>query len=116
MWTNESNEAVEVVVRHVAARWSVPIVLALATTPHRFNSLQRAVPGISHRLLADSLRRLERDGFVARGVSATRPPTVGYHLTTLGSRFVLLVKFVVAWAQAHEEEVLLAQARYDTAR
>jgi DNA-binding HxlR family transcriptional regulator len=114
--TNESSDAVEVVMRHVAARWSVPVVLALAATPHRFNSLQRAVPGISHRLLAESLRRLERDGLVARGVSATRPPTVEYHLTALGSEFVLLVKFVVGWAQAHDEEILLAQANYDAAR
>jgi DNA-binding HxlR family transcriptional regulator len=50
----------------------------------RFNALQRAIPGLSHKMLTTTLRGLERDGLVTRTAFATIPPRVDYELTEQG--------------------------------
>jgi DNA-binding HxlR family transcriptional regulator len=107
------DEAVRVAIRHIAARWSVPIAVKLAQRPYRFNSLHRAIAGISHRLLTVSLQRLERDGLVARTVTASQPPAVEYRLTAVGSRFLSVLDVVANWARADNEAIQAAQRRYD---
>lgn len=110
------DEAVKVAIRHFAARWSVPVALTLAQRPHRFNSLQRAISGISHRLLTVSLQRLERDGLVARTVTASHPPAVEYRLTPIGYRFLNLLNSLIHWARANDDAILAAQRRFDEGR
>ena len=48
----------------VADKWTVLILLLLAQKPTRFNELRRAIDGISQKMLAQTLRTLERDGLV----------------------------------------------------
>ncbi len=70
----------------VTSRWSSLVLLALAEGPHRFGELRRRVEGVSERMLAQSLRGLERDGLLTRDVAGTIPPRVDYALTPLGAR------------------------------
>jgi DNA-binding HxlR family transcriptional regulator len=91
-------------------------VVALAQRPYRFNSLHRAIAGISHRLLTVSLQRLERDGLVARTVTMSQPPAVEYRLTAVGSRFLCLLDVIAHWARANHDVIQAAQRRYDKDR
>ena len=60
------------------------IVIALSGGPLRFGELRQAVDGISGKVLADTLRDLERDGIVERTAYDEMPPRVEYGLTALG--------------------------------
>ena len=72
------------VLDRVADKWTVLILGLLARKPTRFNELRRAIDGISQKMLAQTLRTLERDGLVNRKVIATVPVTVEYSITALG--------------------------------
>lgn len=69
---------------HVTGRWGSLTMGALVDGPLRFNELRRRVDGVSEKMLSQTLRTLEADGFVAREVAPTTPPQVTYSLTDLG--------------------------------
>jgi len=73
-----------VVLDHVTSKWAVLVLVALRPGPLRFSALRRRIGGVSEKMLAQTLRTLEGDGFVARAVAPTTPPQVSYRLTTLG--------------------------------
>jgi DNA-binding HxlR family transcriptional regulator len=64
----------------------------------RFNEIRRGVDGISQRMLAVTLRGLERDGLIARRVYPTVPPRVEYSLTVMGRTLLRTVCELVEWA------------------
>ncbi|MCH7232710.1 helix-turn-helix transcriptional regulator [Glycomyces sp. L485] len=98
---------------HVAGRWGTLIFLVLREDPKRFSELRRAVDGINEKALSQSLRALERDGFVARHASDGYPSRVEYSLTELGASTAELLHRLVAHVEERMPEVLLAQSAYD---
>ena len=64
------------VLDRVGDKWSVFVIVELAVGPRRFRELQRAIEGISQRMLTLTVRRLERDGLVLRTVYPTVPAHV----------------------------------------
>jgi DNA-binding HxlR family transcriptional regulator len=72
------------VLDHVTSKWAVLVLAALTTGPLRFSALRRRIDGVSEKMLSQTLRTLEADGFVAREVAPTTPPQVTYSLTDLG--------------------------------
>lgn len=68
----------------IANKWTALIVIALREGPLRFGEVRQAVGGISGKVLADTLRELERDGLVTRTAYDEMPPRVEYELTPLG--------------------------------
>ncbi|GAB2670575.1 hypothetical protein GCM10027088_56710 [Nocardia goodfellowii] len=60
------------------------IVDALADGTLRYTDLQRRIDGVSRKMLTQTLRQLENDGFVSRTAHPTVPPRVEYTLTDLG--------------------------------
>jgi DNA-binding HxlR family transcriptional regulator len=101
------------VLDRIGDRWSVLVMLMLEDgDPVRFSVLKRRIGDISQRMLAQTLRRLEQDGFLVRTVHATVPPQVDYALTELGRSFRQPLSGLVAWADAHQEAVLAARAAY----
>ncbi|MEN3973021.1 helix-turn-helix domain-containing protein [Sphingomicrobium sp. XHP0235] len=101
------------VLNRVGDKWSMLIVMVLATGDRRFSELKREIDGISQRMLTRSLRGLERDGLVSRTVTPTIPPRVDYALTELGQSLTVPVKALGDWAIAHIDCIRAAQARYD---
>lgn len=73
-----------VVLDHVTSKWAVLVIAALDGSPLRFSALRRRIDGVSEKMLAQTLRTLEGDGFVHRAVTPTSPPQVTYSLTGLG--------------------------------
>lgn len=97
----------------LADKWTTLILYGLLQGPMRFNELRRSIDGISQKMLAQTLRSLERNGLVTRAVKDTAPVTVEYGLTALGRTLDVVVQATFAWIGAHEEELLRAQADYD---
>lgn len=79
----------------------------------RFTRLRDQLPGISQKMLTQTLRQLERDGVVARRVYAEVPPRVDYELTPLGIELAEALCGVWEWAIRHEQRVAAARAAYD---
>ncbi|MEI9927673.1 MAG: helix-turn-helix domain-containing protein [Sphingomonas sp.] len=95
----------------IGDRWSMLLLAALAGGPKRFSALARGVPDISKRMLTQTLRTLETDGFVHRDVRPTVPPSVTYSLTPLGRSFAAPLLGLVEWAEANFGAVCAARAR-----
>lgn len=102
------------VLERVGDKWSILVVAALAREPHRFRELQRAVEGISQRMLTLTLQRLERDGFITRTVLDTRPPRVEYALTGLGQSLTVPLRALANWAEEHRATVSESRAAWDS--
>lgn len=100
---------------HIAAKWTVLILLELHLGPQRFNGLLRALPDISRRMLTQGLRDLERDGLIDRTVFDTRPPAVEYRLTPLGQSLMGPLLALVGWSTDHGQVIASARARFDNA-
>lgn len=95
----------------IGDRWSMLMLSALAGGPMRFSALARAVPDISKRMLTQTLRTLETNGFVHRDVQPTVPPSVTYSLTSLGQSFAAPLLGLIEWAEANFPAVLEARGR-----
>lgn len=102
------------VLDRVGDKWSVLVVVELSSSPRRFRELQRAVDGISQRMLTLTVRRLERDGLVLRTVYPTVPAQVYYRLTETGASLTHLVKALADWSIAHRDAIAEARHAYDT--
>uniref|UniRef100_A0AAU2JSN5 Helix-turn-helix transcriptional regulator n=1 Tax=Streptomyces sp. NBC_00049 TaxID=2903617 RepID=A0AAU2JSN5_9ACTN len=101
------------VLDRIGDKWSVLVVVELASGMRRFKELQRAVDGISQRMLTLTVRRLERDGLVSRTVHATVPPQVEYELTGLGHSLTHLIKGLADWSLAHRPRIEAARREWD---
>jgi DNA-binding HxlR family transcriptional regulator len=97
----------------VANKWSVMILTLLNARPTRFNELRRRLEGITHKALTQALRRLERNGLIARQVLPTSPVAVEYSITELGRTLQAPLGAAYDWAVHHLDEIEQAQHQYD---
>ncbi|MFJ8882986.1 winged helix-turn-helix transcriptional regulator [Streptomyces sp. NPDC102402] len=104
------------VLEHVTSRWGVLVLAELLERPCRFSELRRAVGGVSEKMLAQTLRTLERDGFVHRDAKPVIPPRVDYSLTPLGKEAAEQVWGLARWAERAVGAVERAREAYDEAR
>jgi len=74
---------------HATSKWGVLVLLALQDGTMRFSALRRRIEGVSERMLAQTLRDLEGDGFIDRKALDVVPPHVEY--STRANGVVLLV-------------------------
>jgi DNA-binding HxlR family transcriptional regulator len=79
----------------------------------RYSEISRLLPGVSQKMLTQTLRSLERDGVLTRTVTPTVPVTVSYELTDLGLSLHDMTRGLRSWAQNHMDEVLAHRASYD---
>jgi DNA-binding HxlR family transcriptional regulator len=99
----------------IGDRWTVLIVVTLDDGPQRFGALAARVGGISQKMLTQTLRSLERDGFVTRTVYPEIPPRVEYDLTPLGRSLLQPLRALEEWAVANMSEVVDHQREYQAA-
>ncbi len=108
--------ATRAVLSHIASRWAALILAALRQSGTlRFSELRDRIEGVSERMLAKTLRELERDGVIARRSLGTVPPHVEYSLTALGIGVADHVDALVAWIETHVRELVGAQRQHDAA-
>jgi DNA-binding HxlR family transcriptional regulator len=103
------------VLAQIADKWSIRILSVVCTRPSRFNVILRRLDGITHKALADALRRLERNGLIARRVIPTTPIGVEYSITPLGSTLREPFDALCSWVVAYSDNVLEAQVIFDNA-
>lgn len=87
----------------LAPKWSSMVIYVLSFGAMRTGRLQRSMPGISKKMLTQTLRELESDGLIARKVHQVVPPMVEYSLTEVGQRFVEPLMALYEWAEANAE-------------
>jgi len=100
----EVNCAPRRVMELFAVKWVSMVLHALDRWPGgrcRTGQLQRALPGISKKMLVQTLRDMEMRGLLARHVYTVVPPKVEYELTTLGKTFAGAVEMLYRWGQEH---------------
>lgn len=99
----------------VADKWTMLILEALEEHGEmRFTRLGKAVPGISQKMLTQTLRQMERDGLVCRTVHAVVPPRVDYRLTDLGRSLGEAFCGVWIWAEKYLGTVAAAREAFDS--
>lgn len=101
------------VLAQIGDKWSVLILFALVDGPDRFNSIKSRVVNISQRMLTQTLRGLEREGYVSRTVYPEVPVKVEYELTELGKNLVKPLYQLVTWAETHHDEIKQSRQQYD---
>jgi len=101
------------VLDRIADKWTVLVIGLLEDEPKRFSQLQRGIGGISQKMLAQTLRSLERDGLVTRTVYPEVPPRVEYELTALGRTLIEPIAAIRNWAESYINRVTDAQVHYD---
>lgn len=105
--------AVRDILDRIGDKWSTLIIITLAGGPCRFNALGRVIPDISKRMLAQTLRALERDGLIVREVFPTKPPGVEYRLSPLGQSLLEPLAALNAWADRHQAVIMANRHHYD---
>jgi len=104
------------VLDRLADKWALLIIDRLHGETIRFNQLKRDIKGISQKVLSQTLKRLERDGLIARTAFPTVPVTVEYSLTPLGDTLNQTVSALAHWAEHNMDAILVAQQTYDAAQ
>ncbi|MFD9831542.1 winged helix-turn-helix transcriptional regulator [[Kitasatospora] papulosa] len=95
----------------VANKWALLIIEALGDRTLRFSELRNAVEGISHKMLTQNLRMLERNGLVERTVYPTVPPKVEYTLTGPGQGLRKTVDVMCDWTHRNLGHIEAARRR-----
>ena len=94
-------DGVETALRMLEGRWKMVIVFHLFDRGVlRFSELERAIPGVSQKVLINQLRELETDGIVARKIYPQVPPKVEYRLTEWGEAMCPALDLLLEWAAA----------------
>ena len=93
----KANCPAETTLEKINGRWKLLILRELFPGVKRFNQLQRALTGITQKVLTQQLRELEADDIVHRKVYPEIPPKVEYSLTPLGESLKPLIDQMHQW-------------------
>jgi DNA-binding HxlR family transcriptional regulator len=94
------------VLDHITSKWGVLILSALSERSRRWGELRRVVEGVSEKMLAQTLRTLEADGFVLRDAHPTIPPRVEYSLTPRGIELADRLRPLMQWIADNADAIL----------
>lgn len=97
----------------VAEKWKLSVICVLAAGTSRYSELQRALPGVTPKMLTQTLRSLERDGILTRLVYPIVPPHVEYNLTPLGKSLYAALGNLLDWGRQHLPEVEAMRVQTD---
>lgn len=99
----------------IADKWTILILTAISNEPKRFNGIKRQL-NITHKALADALKRMERIGLITRTVLPTSPVGVEYSITPLGLSLRTPFHALCAWALENVAALEKAEAQYELAK
>ncbi|WP_239396346.1 helix-turn-helix domain-containing protein [Frankia sp. CiP3] len=94
-------------------KWAPKILMCLKDGRRRFTELQSVLASVTPKVLAESLRSMERDGMVLRTAYPGVPPRVEYELTALGRTLLEPLRAWCGWTEAHLPELVEAREEYE---
>ena len=97
----------------LARKWTLKIAAALSSETMRHSEIARCLPGITQKVLTETLREMERTGIVEREVYPIVPPKVEYRLTSVGIELLKLSQEFASWFDTHHENIHKAKRIYD---
>mgnify|MGYP005838253363 CR=1 FL=1 len=97
----------------VADKWVIEVLHAVRGGSNRYGRMQRAIPGITRKMLTQTLRKLERNGILARTDYEENPPRVEYAITPAGEALIGRLTQMCEWSKAYFAQVEQARAAYD---
>jgi DNA-binding HxlR family transcriptional regulator len=106
---------VEAALSVIGGRWKILVICRLFEGKHRFNEMRRSIAGVSQRMLAQSLRELERDGVVERRVFPESPPRVEYGLTAFGRTLEPVLDRPCEWGETYQSRAAKSVVPRDVA-
>lgn len=111
------NALVTDLIGRVADKWTMLVLELLAEKGElRFTRISEGVPGISQKMLTQTLRQMEHDGLLVRTVHPVIPPRVEYRLTDLGLGLGAAFCGVWLWAEENIDRIEAARQRFDAAK
>ena len=100
----------------ISDKWSMLVLIILESNgTMRFNSLQKAIPDISQKVLTSTLRNLENDGYVIRTIYPEVPPRVEYSLTERALTLLPHLNGLIDWANNNFAAILNDRKEHSTA-
>ena len=99
------------ILEHLTSKWSVLVLRCLSDGVHRFSELKQRIEGVSEKMLSQTLKILEHDGFILRTVYPVVPPKVEYQLTILGSQAAEKTMYLIGWIEKSLPEILEGKER-----
>lgn len=97
----------------IADKWSMMVLSVLDDGPQRFNAIRRRLQGVTQKALTQCLRRLERNGLIAREVISLSPVAVQYQITPLGRTLQQPFRALHEWTLEKLPEVVAARETFD---
>ncbi|WP_324959689.1 helix-turn-helix domain-containing protein [Streptomyces formicae] len=97
----------------IGDKWTALILIDLGNGPRRFTEIERAIDGISRRMLTHCLRNLERHGLVTRAVYLDVPLRVEYSTTPLLDEIRDPLHALATWAERNRHAIVAARRAYD---
>jgi len=101
----DENCPVRQLINIVGDKWTLPVLYVLKQDTKRYSELQREIPGISKKMLTQTLRRLESDQIVNRKVYLVVPPKTEYNLTAFGKELIEPLQVMADWAWEHQVQL-----------
>lgn len=99
------------ILEHLTSKWSVLVLRCLSDGVHRFSELKQRIEGVSEKMLSQTLKTLEHDGFILRTVYPVVPPKVEYQLTILGSQAAEKTMYLIGWIEKSLPEIIESKER-----
>lgn len=95
---------VEISLLLIKNKWRVLILRELMTGTKRFSELQRAIAGITQKVLTANLRAMEAEGLLERKVYPVVPPKVEYSLTEVGHSLDLILNAMAEYGEIYRSK------------
>ncbi|MER5940783.1 helix-turn-helix domain-containing protein [Streptomyces sp. NPDC001928] len=100
----------------IANKWALLIIEAIGDRTLRFSEVRGEVDGISHKMLTQNLRMLERNGLIERTVHPTVPPRVEYALTEPGRALRVTIDGMCDWTHRYIGHIEESRERFEAQR
>lgn len=97
----------------LARKWTLKITVALSADTKRHSELVKCLPGITQKVLTETLREMERTGIIERFVHPIVPPKVEYKLTEIGLELLKLSHEFAKWFDIHHDGIHKSKRIYD---